>query len=306
MDETLAHEFQPPDGDILHRMRFVSPGGALQRPTVLMLPPDVFNLQYETHGVPSERWATYDLVQAGFLVFQIEHRLAPGDGFLPGQDVEHGSLGHHPDQTDDVKRQILAALADPRCNGSIYLIGGSAGGTLALWCALDPAPTVDGWGENARAHIKAVVSLSGPTDFCDYERNLGDIPPEALEKFQNSLDNYVGLTDQTDCEDNHDPEQKLSEASPAWLVTNGATSSPPPIMLYATTGDAVPYTQGEDMFDALQMQFPALDVHKYRMSYPFEDRHHHAYTYWHSLNDDPFGENECVSEQVIDFLQAHP
>src|SRR5438876_5422053 len=87
-----------------------------------------------------------------------------------------GALGHQlptdkgyaPEQTDDLKRQILAALADPQCNGNIYLVGGSAGGTLVLWCALDPLPTVSGWDETARSHIKAVVSLSGPTQLCDW------------------------------------------------------------------------------------------------------------------------------------------
>jgi pimeloyl-ACP methyl ester carboxylesterase len=269
--ETLASDYQPPAPDVnpLRRIRFVSPGGALQRPTVLMLPPDVFNVDFGEHGVSSERGATYDLVQAGFLVFQVNHRIAPPDK-VEGQYTE----GHAPDQTDDLKRHILAALADPRCNGSIYLIGGSAGGTLALWCALDPAPTVDGWDENARAHIKAMVSLSGPADFCDY-RNLGGIPDEAMEKFQDALDNYVDLDLGTDCED--DPDQKLSGASPVWLVTHGATSNPPPIRLYATDGDSVPYVQEDDMFTALKNQFGQLfDVKKYRMNFQYGTPHFHA------------------------------
>ena len=299
-EETLDHAYQPPDGDILHRFRFAPSGGLVQRPTVLMLPPDVFKLEYGDHGVPSERGATYDLQQAGFLVFQIEHRLAP-PGRLEGQTSD----GHAPDQTDDIKRQILAALADPRCNGSIYLVGGSGGGCLALWCALDSTTgAVPQWNESVRQKIKAVVSLSGPTNFCDY-RNLGNIPPEAITKFENDVDNYVGLPDQTDCD--HDPDQKLNHASPAWLVTNGATSNPPPIRLYATDGDSVPYAQEDDMYIALHTQFPALDLAKYRMSYKYTDPNHHAFTYWHSVNDDPNGGgNECVSQQVIEFLQAHP
>jgi hypothetical protein len=44
----------------------------------------------------------------------------------------------------------------------------------------------------------------------------------------------------------------------------------------------------------------------YNMSYQYDDRHNHAYNYWHSVNDDPFGGNECVSQQVVEFLQAHP
>jgi hypothetical protein len=63
--------------------------------------------------------------------FQVDHRLAP-PGALHGQIYSVNSTGRFPDQTDDIKRQIMAALADSQCNGSIYLVGGSAGGCLAL------------------------------------------------------------------------------------------------------------------------------------------------------------------------------
>ncbi len=230
-EEALASAYQP-YGGILHRYRFVPPSPyAPPYPTAIMLPADVFKLEYGDAGTPTERQASYDLQQAGFLVFQVDHRLAP-PGQLDGQYLFIGSTGRYRDQTDDTKRQILAALADTtNCNGSIYLVGGSAGGTLALWCGLDAASTVSGWNENARSHIKAVVSLSGPTNFCDLS-NPGGIPPDEIEKFENVLDNYVGLPDDTDCD--HDPDQKLNHASPAWLVSNGATSNPPPVMLYAT------------------------------------------------------------------------
>ena len=181
-EETLASQYQPyPSGTppVLQRYRFVPPGAWPPNktfPTVLMLPPDIFKLESADDGVPTERQASYDLQFAGFLVFQVDHRLAPP-----------GALGHQlptdkgyaPEQTDDLKRQILAALADPQCNGNIYLVGGSAGGCLVLWCALDPAPasTVSGWDETARSHIKGVVSFSGPTDFCDWS-NPGGTPPE--------------------------------------------------------------------------------------------------------------------------------
>ena len=101
-----------------------------------MLPPDIFKLESADDGVPTEKQASYDLQFAGFLVFQVDHRLAP-----PGR-LGHQlptDKGYAPEQTDDLKRQILAALADSQCNGNIYLVGGSAGGCLVLWCALDPA-----------------------------------------------------------------------------------------------------------------------------------------------------------------------
>jgi acetyl esterase/lipase len=182
--------------------------------------------------------------------------------------------------------------------------GGSAGGTLALWCALDPTTgAVMGWDETARAHIKAVVSFSGPTNFCDWS-NPGNIPPDALTKFEDDLDNYVKLPSQTDCD--HDPNQNLAHASPYWLVTNGATSNPPPIMLYSTQGDPVPYSQADDMFNALITRYGGtVEVHEYRMNYPYGDPHDHAFKYWHAINNDPNSDGQCVSQEVINFLQTH-
>jgi acetyl esterase/lipase len=161
-EETLASQYQPyPTGTppVLKRYRFVPPGAWPPNktfPTVLMVPPNIFkNDHIIDDGEPHERHASYNLQFAGFLVFQVETRLAP-PGNLPGQAP--GDLGYAPEQTDDLKRQILAAINDPQCNGNIYLVGGSSGGTLALWCALDPATgAVTGWDETARSHIKAVV-----------------------------------------------------------------------------------------------------------------------------------------------------
>jgi hypothetical protein len=214
-------------------------------------------------------------------------------------------LGHAPEQTDDLKRQILAAINDPQCNGNIYLVGGSAGGTLVLWCGLDPTTgAVTGWDETARAHIKGVVSLSGPADFCDWSPD-NNIPSNKLTVFENDLDNYVGLDDQTKCTDNMG--SLLEDASPVWLVTNGATSNPPPIMLYTTVGDHVPYYDADDMFTALITHYGTTghDFEKWKMSYIYASGYEHAFHYWHAVNDDPLSDGACVSEEVINFLESH-
>ena len=137
VEETLASQYQPypsPSPAILKRYRFVPPGAWPENkkfPTVLMVPPNVFKLDSITDdGELHERRASYDLMFASFLVFQVETRLAP-PGKLPGQLPS--DPGTAPEQTDDLKRQILAAINDRQCNGNIYLVGGSAGGTLALW-----------------------------------------------------------------------------------------------------------------------------------------------------------------------------
>jgi pimeloyl-ACP methyl ester carboxylesterase len=222
-------------------------------------------------------------------------------------DQVPGDLGLAPEQTDDLKRQILSALADPLTNGNIYLVGGSAGGTLALWCALDSASTVSGWDETARAHIKAVVSLSGPTDFCDWSPD-GNIPPNKLTVFENDLDDYVGLDPGVNCDPDctGDVTCALNQASPAWLVTYGTpTSNPPPILLYTTVGDHVPYSQATDMYSALLTKFPSLHVEEWEMNYTYGSGFEHGFHYWHSINDAMGSDEACVSEEVINFLETY-
>ena len=306
-EETLDSQYQPypsPSPAVLKRYRFVPPGTWPPNktfPTVLMVPPNVFkNDMITDDGEMHERHASYDLQQAGFLVFQVDTRLAP-PGHLPEQQPD--DYGYAPEQTNDLKRQILAALNDSQCDGDIFLVGGSAGGTLSLWCALDPASTVSGWDETARAHIKAVVSLSGPAKFCDWN---GSVP---LTEFENDLDNYVHLPDQTNC----DPDCSyigtsclLDYASPAWLVSNGATSNPPGFMLYATTGDPVPNEQATDMWMALMDQYgTTFDVHRSIMTYDYGRAHDHAFKYWPAANNDPTSDGLCVGQEVISFLQSH-
>lgn len=257
-----------------------------------MLPPDVFYLEYGDRGVPSEQVATYDLQHAGFLVFQVDHRLAPPNT-LPGQATD----GRAPFQTDDIKRQILAALADPQCNGSIYLVGGSAGGCLALWCGLDSASTVPGWDNNARLHIKAVVSLSGISNLDDWN-NPGGISMQDLMKFENNLDNYVGLLDQDHT------HSTLLAASPWNLVDTGAATSSPAVMLFATTKDSVPYEQANVMYTVLTSKFGVSQ--KFQRYVQPDTTGLHAFHYWHKPNDAPGGNGDCVSHQVITFLQAYP
>ena len=163
------------------------------------------------------------------------------------------------------------------------------------------AALVTDWNDTVRAKIKAVVSLSGPSQFCDWH---GTVP---LTEFENDLDNYVNLPPQTHCDPNCDWSVTcaLDQASPAWLVTHGATSNPPPVILYSTTGDHVPNTQATHMYNALRSQFPSLHVEKYKMTYAYGTQYDHAYKYWHAQNNDPISDGLCVSQEVINFLKTY-
>src|SRR5207245_3345683 len=71
-----------------------------------------------------------DVVNAGYFAASIEYRLAP-----PGHLLGQMSDGRFPDQPNDIELAAMAARADPRCNGEVFAIGGSAGASHSAWLA---------------------------------------------------------------------------------------------------------------------------------------------------------------------------
>jgi acetyl esterase/lipase len=260
-------------------------------PTVLTIHAGGFRNGDDT-GEPHQRLADYDLAQAGFLVFSIEYRLAP-PGLLIGQTPhcsgedctsDEIASGRPPEQSNDVKQQILAALADPQCNQEIFLVGGSSGGSHSLWAALDPNSNgVPGCGPTILTKIKAVVGFSGI-----YDLPLRD--PRPSQQFIADVDNYTNTTEsEADC------VAKQYLASPISLVA--AATNIPPVRLYATDDNSVPPRQSEEMREALFAR--GADVVEYTMSGSL-----HAFAMWHTINylSTP---PKCVSQEVIEFLQSH-
>ncbi len=195
--------------------------------------------------------------------------------------------GRPPQQTNDVKQQILAALADMKCNQKIYLVGGSSGGCHALWCALDPAATVPTWSAGKVAKIKAVVSLSGPTDLSSRDGDMSIVP-----HFELSVENYTNVKDETD----PDWAAKQRNVSPIKLVATA--SYVPPIHMYGTDGDSVPFEQGEEMKAELTLYQPGAVFGLFKVN----DSSLHAFNYWNQIDEDT---GQCVSTEVIDFLQDY-
>ena len=90
-----------------------------------------------------------DLSQYGFMGVAIEYRLAPLHTEMnspkhpfPGQNDIHEE-GYYPEQTDDVRDAIVHYRNDPRSNGQVVVIGGSAGGSHALYLAATGTPGYD-------------------------------------------------------------------------------------------------------------------------------------------------------------------
>ena len=79
----------------------------------------------------------------------IEYRLAPPHLEMnspahpfPGQNNIHDD-GYYPEQTDDVRDAIVHYRNDPRSNGEVVVIGGSAGGSHSLYLAATGTPGYD-------------------------------------------------------------------------------------------------------------------------------------------------------------------
>ncbi len=189
-----------------------------------------------------------DLAAAGYLALSIEYRLAP-TGSLPGQVSD----GRFPQQSDDVKMAVRAARSDPRCNGQVGAVGGSAGGYHAAFVA-----TTGSYGDD---RIDVGVSLSGAYDLSDSSADPN------FFAFIDDVTNYVGVS--------ASDTVALRAASPAWFVD--ATVAP--LFLINSAEDPMPFPQLADMTTKLD----SLGVRNYQtLTLPGAL---HAFDYWATVKD---------------------
>src|SRR4051812_46042185 len=85
----------------------------------------------------------------GLMGVALQYRLAPPHLEMnspphpfPGQN-NIGDDGHYPEQTDDVRDAIVYYRNDPRSNGEVVVIGGSAGASHGLYLAGTGTPGTD-------------------------------------------------------------------------------------------------------------------------------------------------------------------
>lgn len=242
----------------------------------------------DAYGSIGQRWADQDLAAAGFLVFSIDHRLAPPNTIK--RQIKHTGTpegiasGRPPQQSNDVKQQILAAYHDSHCNGTVFLVGGSSGATHSLWAALDRDPDgiVPGWPVTGVPN--AVVSLSAP---CDLSSREGDIPKD-VEHFAMDVENYTNTTD-------GDPGAAEFQYSVSPISLVAAATGIPPIRLFTTFADSVPHQQSDAMKTALLAR--GADV----LEVTIQGSNLHAFAYWHTKESTT---GPYVSDDVIAFLRS--
>lgn len=222
------------------------------RPFAILMHPG----EFKGGGIeaPNQRDAAIDLAKAGFIAVSITYRLAflTEDNRLPGQTTN----GKWPQQTADCKIAVRAARADPRCNGKVVAVGGSAGATHAFSLASEDE-TTPYWTPADR--VSAAVCLSGAYKFD--ERS----PDPNLGTLINAVTNYTGTTDLA----------ALLNVSPVTLVD----ATVKPVFLVSSLQDPMPYQQ----FASMVARLTAL-----RVSFRSEgsiNNAEHAFAHWPVVRD---------------------
>ena len=187
------------------------------------------------------------LTDAGYYVAVPTYRLAPW-GLITNQvchDATHdpdGLSGRPPEQSDDIKAEVIALRADSHCNGKVGVIGGSGGGTWAVWAALDTNSSGNAypfW--NASKRADCAVGISGAYEFDD--RTPEEYGSDILPTFIRKVENYTNTTDPV----------AQHGFSPVALVTTPSQQFPfKPLFLINSIHDFMPYHQIVDMICELE------------------------------------------------------
>ncbi len=271
------------DPTILRRVTFVPTSGGPTWPAVVLIHPG----GYRGGGVydPQEILdAAADLNAAGYLAFSVDHRLAPEGHILNQLPHSDPSSGRPPQQTNDIKQQILAAKYHPKCNGTVFVIGGSSGGAHAAWAALDLEDTTNnGWGLSE--HPKAIVGLSGSYDLSS--RDADD--QMVLSHFVDVVTNYTNI----DNRDPGDPGQYAVSAISRIALINA--SNIPPMRLYNSDAESMPYQQMNGFHDAL-FAHGFFDVVQTPLNGSL-----HAFQYWNT----EISPGLTVGGDIIALFNAH-
>ena len=285
----IPTDFQPPGKDGLLKWRIYKPtDGHTKWPVVLIIhgggwkAGSYFGQYIET--------CAQDMADAGYYALIVNYRLAPC-GYIPGQEDHSDALSGRPvEQTNDVKALVRAARADGHCyNGQVVAIGGSGGGSHAMWCALDKTAS-NGWPNwLSTDRLQAAVGLSGAYDYSDRT-------PECYEDiahFRNDVENYTNTCLR------EDPTGPIDQKrfSPVTKVTSDA----PPIYIINSAQDSQPWHQIVDMQCALQN----AGLANFKVA-TIPNSSQHAFAYWRSLicDTDPCG-TATVADRVIAFLDSH-
>lgn len=232
-----------------------------------------------------------DLANAGYYTLVASYRLAPC-GQIQGQPchIDDALTGRPPQQTDDVKAEIQAIRADSHFNGKLGVIGGSGGGSHALFSVLDTT-TSSNWSPGQRPDC--AVGLSGAYDLSDRTpESYGPHHDDPVKTFTYDVTNYTNSIDLA---------YQKSKSCVALVFTPTQTLDFKPVMLINSRYDPMPYHQVFDLPCAFQQHGVAPSLYTV-ITVP--DAVDHALALWFD-GDGGYPVDKLISARVIEFLDAH-
>jgi pimeloyl-ACP methyl ester carboxylesterase len=254
--------------------------------------------------------AAQDIANEGFFVVSVWYELAPPN-YIPRQPcwpTPDPSATPTPGmrmirEVNDIKALVRALRVDPRCNGKVGVVGGSAGATHAVTVALDkttPPPSATPWPhwcEDPPYDDRPVcaVMLSAIYDFSDWTPPTGQTETDFGFR-KDGLENYAQTLDlNTLANLPLNPVVLLSEAHQQhWGFKH--------LFLINSYCDApTAYHQIVKMSCALEAKGLVLDVDYKRLTIPGPA---HAFGYWDTVKDEVIAflncelKNECEPGQL--------
>jgi hypothetical protein len=228
--------------------------------------------------------------------------------------------GHYPEQTDDVQLAIRTARADPRCNGLVYCVGGSAGGSHSAFMA------ATGTAGDDMPDLVAILSCGVSNLF---DSNLWPLvcndtetcPSEAIANYLNIADSFPFPPSGADL-------ATAQAASPVTYIHSGMppmfilcsdkdslgipTSTGVSINSYNTDGTIGPLEVGTNglipkllLAGYTESTSNVPEAGTFKKSVVPVPVHAHAFEYWNLPVDGVRG-HPTVATAVINWLQAGP
>ena len=287
----IASGYQPPDGSKLQWRRYL-PDPAIYGNGPFYTIVTIHGGHF-AEGSPFEggvEKVAEDLRDQGYLVLSVTYRLAPC-GLITGQpDHSDPASGRPPEQTDDIKSLIRAARVDPKSNGHVAVVGGSAGAVHAIFVGFDktpsPANTYPNWCQNgADDRPECVVALSATADFSDRTGTETRLP------FIQKIENYTNTCTRVD------PNGGYDQKSVSPIAKLNPQNSFKPLFAASDTNENVPPSQSDDLKCALEGAGIESSLYKIIVI----EGSNHAFAIW--TQNDPDAHKK-VREEVFDFLSA--
>lgn len=210
-----------------------------------------------------------DLAAAGFLALACDYRLAP-PGHIVGQQAASDN-GRFPEQTADVQAAIRAAREDLRCDGRVYVVGGSAGGSHAAYMATT--------GEQDDDQPDLAVCLSGVYDFANVAHLNTACIVDNETCFWKGVTNYCGClkTDLTTLAAAAPITHITASTGPLFLLTSTSEASDLDIYDFVTMKSAL---DGAGIIESTSATAVASTYKQWTVTVPNDGQIYHAFDYW--------------------------